>query len=509
MTRVLAFSPGRLQKLLVLLNSVAFFLFCGGGVSYGGASYGGVSAVSNYYSAKGAAADVAVTRDGHIILALTNSCCGQSAGIQVYNPVDYNSCNNTLSSPDFPSSITTVYGIALFPERPHDLSKTGVGLAVDSLGGQFLRLVDLNTCTVDGAQNAPQPQPANAPPHAPGTFSLAVGYPFGPLSFAFLADEYGITQNSKPEGTNGTLGVVRTLRDRFGKFTKAELIAPNGYIYIPGANTLPGVTLSRDGRYLYLTHEGASLGNNNPTGVNNADLASTTCLNQYPQLKSQGPNGLLSVIDVWKAMAGWGQLSIIRTIAAGCSPVRALESEDGKVVFVATRGGVPCAGSSEASDPSKECIMNAFNGRILAFDAAKLRSRRLNEVNQSLITAMNSGGTAPVGMALLNRGRWLVVANSNRFYIEGEPEVESSNTNVAFLDVSSLKTPSVMTTCASQDKKSFPRGVTVGGRDRSTVYVANFGGCGGLDNCKDGVAGFLQVITTTPGQNSGCLLPVN
>jgi hypothetical protein len=38
------------------------------------------------------------------------------------------------------------------------------------------------------------------------------------------------------------------------------------------------------------------------------------------------------------ATKGMGQASIITTIAAGCSPVRAVETEDGQYVWVAARG---------------------------------------------------------------------------------------------------------------------------------------------------------------------------
>ena len=49
-------------------------------------------------------------------------------------------------------------------------------------------------------------------------------------------------------------------------------------------------------------------------------------------------NGLLAVIDVDKATRGMGQASIITIIAAGCSPVRAIETADGQYVWVAARG---------------------------------------------------------------------------------------------------------------------------------------------------------------------------
>jgi hypothetical protein len=493
----------RIGKWASSLCCSALFLFCGNGVSFGG-----VKAISNYYPAKGAVGDVAVTNDGHVIATLSQKKKDEVAGIQIYSPSDYTvSCNNTLKPPSVRTEgIVSVLGIALLPDRPHQLSKVSVGVAVEEKGVEFFRIVDLNTCVVDGATNAPQPQPPNAPTDAPGTFSVAVT-PFQWPEFGFAANEYGAVQNSKPAESAGTLGVIRIQRSFNGGFAEGtKLIRPGGYIYIPGAMTLPDVTISRDGKYLYLTHEGSIPGYNNPTGIQSPDLAATSCMNEYPMQNNHSPNGLLSVIDVDKARRGWGQASIIRSIAAGCSPVRAVESEDGKTIFVATRGGIPCAQQISATEtPSRDCITNSLTGRILAFDAEKLRSRFQQVVNQSFISATNSGGTGPVGMALLNKGLWLAVANSNRYYIEGKRLENTSKTNVTILDVSSISAPTVMATCESSSKLAFPRGVAIG-RDDSTVYVANFGGCGGsTKGCPVPPAmGKLQVITTTSAATSSC-----
>jgi len=74
---------------------------------------------------------------------------------------------------------------------------------------------------------------------------------------------------------------------------------------------------------------------------------------------------------------------------------------------------------------------------------------------------------------------------------------------VTILDVSRIKAASVMATCESKNKRDFPRGVAIG-RDDSTIYVANFGGCGGKKVCDDPVEGTLQVITTSRDQTSSC-----
>jgi len=76
-------------------------------------------------------------------------------------------------------------------------------------------------------------------------------------------------------------------------------------------------------------------------------------------------NGLLTVIDVAKATSGMGQASIITSIASGCSPVRAVETENGQYLFVAARG-------LNKELPPQE---GTSGYQILAFDVSKLVSR--------------------------------------------------------------------------------------------------------------------------------------
>jgi hypothetical protein len=258
-------------------------------------------------------------------------------------------------------------------------------------------------------------------------------------------------------------------------------------LLVPGANTIPGITISKDGKYLYVVNEGATEGNypegspyqnnpyHNPTWLSNSDLSSELCVNKFGEaMVKNEKNGVLTVIDVDKAKRGWGQRSIIQTIAAGCSPVRVVETTNGKYIFVATRGGNPGPVDSDI-EPRPGSV-----GRILVFDAEKLRSSKLETVNDALVNVIeDSGGTQPVGMALFDNDRLLALANSNRF-TNGVTGI----TSVAILDVSNLKAPKIIKVIPNNDKGSFPRSVTLG-PDGSTLYVPNFN------------ASMLEVIRTS------------
>lgn len=218
-------------------------------------------------------------------------------------------------------------------------------------------------------------------------------------------------------------------------------------------------------------------------------------------------NGLLTVIDVAKATSGMGQASIITSIASGCSPVRAVETENGQYLFVAARG------LNKELPPQQ----GTSGYQILAFDVSKLVSRyglsntgldpsspsttprprptptprprpSPNSPNDALVGQGDSGGTAPVGIALFNNDNLLAVANSNRFYNNSEcvnppPGPPPCTASVAILDVSNPAAPAVQRIIPNANN-AFPRNVTVG-PDGTTLYVPNAN------------AQLLEVITTS------------
>jgi DNA-binding beta-propeller fold protein YncE len=121
--------------------------------------------------------------------------------------------------------------------------------------------------------------------------------------------------------------------------------------------------VSPDGRWLYATSEVAAGGS------------------------ESGGQGTLSVISLDRAETDPAG-SVVTTVDAGCSPVRVITSADGGVVWVTARG----------------------SDRLLGFAAARLRT----DPSRSLIGSVEVG-EAPVGLALVDGGTRIVVADSNRF----------------------------------------------------------------------------------------------
>lgn len=143
------------------------------------------------------------------------------------------------------------------------------------------------------------------------------------------------------------------------------------------AGTIPvgfapvGLAVSPDGRWLYATSEVA--------------------LGARPSAGPLGGEGTLTVISLRRAETD-PAASVVSTVLAGCSPVRVITSPDGSVVWVTARG----------------------SDRLLAFSAARLRT----DPAKSLMASVEVG-EAPVGLALVDGGSRIVVADSNRFNAAG------------------------------------------------------------------------------------------
>jgi DNA-binding beta-propeller fold protein YncE len=411
----------------------------------------------------GHASDTAVTYRGDVLVSLSANGLppfppDQQAGVQIFSPVIggyMNPCGSQkIINFPAPPPVQSVFGMKVFPHQiPYQMN---VGAAVQDQGAEFFGLSDLYTCSIAGVVNVQQPQPPNA---SAGSFDLAFT-PDG--SYAFVANEYGQVPTT-PNNWTGTIGIIKIERDLYGGFTGGtKPITVNNYIYINGGIALPGVTISHDGKLLYVTSEVAAPGYENPTGSNNTILVTgQTCVQDDPN--NPQLNGLLTVIDVDKAISGAGQASILQTIASGCSPVRVVETANGQYIWVAARG----------------------SNLVLAFDVQKL----IYFPNYALVGYgdLNGIGTAPVGMTLFHDDQLLAVANSNRF-----SDGTSGITSVSILDVRDPSAVTAVQTIESESICSFPRGVTLG-PDGSTLYVANFGPTG---TCAATAPGALQVIRT-------------
>ena len=138
----------------------------------------------------------------------------------------------------------------------------------------------------------------------------------------------------------------------------ADHFSRSSYIgSIPVGQLVDGLAISPDGRWLYATSE----------------------------------IGTLSVIRLASAERQPSR-SVVSTVPAGCNPTRVVPSPDGRTVWVAARG----------------------SNQLLAFSSAKLRT----DPAHAQLTAVGVGA-APVGLALINNGREVVIADSDRFQTPG------------------------------------------------------------------------------------------
>ncbi len=352
---------------------------------------------------------------GNVLVSLTAA----TSGIDVFSPAAGGglqfSCFNYLR-PAFVQDGASVLGINPVPN--------GMGLAatlgVD--GAIFYNLNTLQNCTSTGLQVSQGTVASNQ-----GSFDVVVT-PDG--KYAFVANEYGVASGAT---SSGNVGVVALQYDASGIVTTGTTLL--GQIST-GGQAIAGITLSPDGSRLYVTSEIAGA-TSNAAGASSAVLTKTNCVQQAGG--SATANGLLTVIDVTKAEANMGSAAIITTVNAGCSPVRAVETVDNSTLWVAARG----------------------DNRVLAFSTGMLETNPGN----ALLSYADTGGTAPVGLRLFNKGKLLAVANSNRFSTGG-----SGTTNATILSVAVPATASVVQTIATG---TFPREITVGSDD-STLYLTNY-----------------------------------
>ncbi len=245
--------------------------------------------------------------------------------------------------------------------------------------------------------------------------------------FVFSSNEYGIVQ-----GQRGSVGIIAVNADAQGRVTHPQTVGQ-----IPVGDVVPSLTLSPNGSRLYVATElvpakqpPAIAGAGNPT------LTKNDCI----QKKGTPPrvNGFVTVIDAQRAIDGQSN-AILARVAAGCSPVRLVETADASALFVSARG----------------------DDVILAFDPRLLES----DPEHALLRSQPSGGSAPVGMRLFSRDRFLAVANSNRF--------ADTNGTMAVLDVSKLSGMPSLSPLKTWAGRAFPRNISIS-QDGRTLYLTNY-----------------------------------
>jgi len=201
---------------------------------------------------------------------------------------------------------------------------------------------------------------------------------------------------------------------------------------IAAGDVVPSLSLSPDGSRLYVASELVPASLPSLAGADNTALAKHDCV----QKKGTTPrvNGLITVLDVERAVSGQGD-PVLARVAAGCSPVRFVESNDASALYVSARG---------------DDVILAFNPRILEADP-----------EHAFVRAFPSGGTAPVGVRLFEHDQLLAVANSNRF--------ADSDGNLTIIPVTGASTTPRRIFAAGQ----FPRNISASSDDKG-LYLTNY-----------------------------------
>ena len=150
---------------------------------------------------------------------------------------------------------------------------------------------------------------------------------------------------------------------------------------IPVEQLPVGIAFSPDGRYAYVSNEAA-----NPTDPG-YDPAACNTPTGIGTGTTPGPAGTLTVVDLRKAERNPAQ-SVLASVYAGCSPVRVVLSEDGRVAWVTARA----------------------ENDVLAFSTSRL----LSDPSHARLST-TPVGVAPVGIQLFDHERLIAVADSNRF----------------------------------------------------------------------------------------------
>jgi YVTN family beta-propeller protein len=170
-----------------------------------------------------------------------------------------------------------------------------------------------------------------------------------------------------------TVTVIDLQRARLAGFHQNAIVGN-----IPTGTAPVGLAFSQDGRYLFITSEfwrrrrGWPVNCHVPRGFGPAEPIEA---------------GAVEVVDISRARER-PMDSVIGLTPAGCMPVRAVVSPDGVRLYLTARG----------------------SNTLLAFDTAHL----LSDPTHALVATVPVG-TAPVGLAVVQDGRRIVVANSSRF----------------------------------------------------------------------------------------------
>lgn len=235
----------------------------------------------------------------------------------------------------------------------------------------------------------------------------------------------------------GSIGIIAMRRDPKGH------PVPEAVAQIPTPLRTAGITLSPNGSRLYAVND--VLGKDLPEHVPGHDIPELGHENCAQNANDPArTNGGLFVIDAVKASAPPIDYSpqherdaTLRLVNAGCSPVREAISSDGRTLYVTARD----------------------DDAILVFDTAALE----RDPEHAFLRTITTNGLAPVGLALFDHDRKLLVANSD--------QVSDTAGNATVIDLTDPSKPKFLQTIKTG---LFPRNITVSPDGRSlllTLYL--------------------------------------
>jgi 6-phosphogluconolactonase (cycloisomerase 2 family) len=315
-------------------------------------------------------------------------------------------------------------GLALFPDQ------STLAVAAGTAG---LALINVRDAVAGTAQPVYVRQGASVLVAGNGTIGVAVG---NDNRFVFVANEYGRASTAP---TIGNIGVVSIQKDNTGHV--------NGTLtgnISTGQDVIPGVTLSPDGSTLYVANEESTgmtvhglRGFGNPaTGLFCSARSGTAVF-----------SGSVSVIDVARAEAQPDASAIVSTVAAGCETTRIAVSPDNMTIWVTARG----------------------SHAVYAFDATRLRSDPAN----AFISAFDSAGSQPVGIAVFGSGRYLAVGNSNRSQTTHLGPNGLPMRGIQNVTIFRITNPTSLTRVQTVASGLFPRSLSVS-PDGLSLLIPNF-----------------------------------
>jgi DNA-binding beta-propeller fold protein YncE len=222
----------------------------------------------------------------------------------------------------------------------------------------------------------------------------------------------------------GTISVINLAQTRLLRFAQVQVVGS----IAAGVGPL-GLAFSSDQRYLFAT----------VLSVQNMGWSNRCSPENDPAAAANHPEGAIVVVDMKLATSNPAR-SVLRRVPAGCSPVRIVASRETGRVYVTVRG-------------SNELL--TFTERELSGSGVDPRGARMDV------------GQSPVGVALVDSGRKVVVAGSDRFHT-GTSGSALYVVDAARIGVNAMPMGSI-------PSSGFPREIRMTA-DGRTLLVTNFDG---------------------------------